>query len=282
MRERFYKEAQDDVSLKVESSIGSDNVVIMGRGDLHLGVILEKMRREGYEMSITPPSVVTKKEGNRTLEPFEEVKIDTDLCYVSDIVENLNHRKGLLLNTDEQADGRYMLTFKVPSRGMLGFRNYLITETRGTAQLQSQFMEYDEWAGDVKKSHKGAIISTAQGMTTSYTLQHVQEKGPLFVGPNTPVYEGMVIGEHVLETDMEMNPIKEKKLTNIRSKGSEDAIKLIPPRIMSLEECVAILRSDELVEITPKWIRMRKRVLNSGARQRAIRDARNAKGGKNQ
>lgn len=142
-------------------------------------------------------------------------------------------------------------------------------------------MEYDEWAGEVKKNHKGAIISTAQGVTTSYTLQHVQEKGPLFVGPNTPVYEGMVIGEHVLETDMEMNPIKEKKLTNIRTKGAEDKIMLIPARIQTLEECVAILRSDELVEITPKWIRMRKRILNSGARLRETRNAKNARAGGN-
>ena len=152
--------------------------------------------------------------------------------------------------------------FKVPSRGMLGFRTYLIQETRGTSQMVSSFSEYDSMAGEVKKSSKGAIISTAEGMTTSYSLKDVEEKGPLFVGPNTPVYAGMVIGEHVLETDMEMNPCKAKKLNNIREKGSEEQVRLVPPRKMSLEECVSSIRNDELVEVTPKFIRVRKQILD--------------------
>ena len=154
----------------------------------------------------------------------------------------------------------------MPSRGLLGFRTWLIGETRGTAQLRSQFLEYDEWAGEVKKTNKGAIISTAQGTTTAYSLRDVQEKGPLFVSPGMPVYMGMVIGEHVLETDMEMNPVKAKQLTNVRTKGSEDAIILTPPRILGLEDAVSYIRDDELVEVTPKWIRLRKRILDSGER----------------
>jgi len=167
-----------------------------------------------------------------------------------------------MLDAYEQADGRQLLRFKVPSRGLLGFRTQLIQETRATAQLQSQFMEYDSHAGDVKKTSKGAIISTAAGMTSAYALVNVETKGPLFVGINTPVYQGMVIGEHLLEKDMEMNPCKVKELNNIREKGKEDAIKLIPARKMGLEECVSNLRTDELVEVTPKWIRIRKRILD--------------------
>lgn len=167
-----------------------------------------------------------------------------------------------MLDVEEQPDGRQLLRFKVPSRGLLGFRTHLVTETRGTAQLISQFMEYDVWAGDVKKSSKGAIISTAGGVTTSYSLKDVEEKGPLFVGPNTPVYMGMVIGEHKLEKDMEMNPTHAKHLTNIRMKGSEEQIKLTLPRKMGLEECVSCLRSDELVEVTPKRIAIRKKILD--------------------
>ena len=154
------------------------------------------------------------------------------------------------------------MTFKVPSRGMLGFRQFLVAETRGTAQLQSTFMEYDEWCGAIKKTAKGAIISTASGTTTSYALRDVQEKGPLFIGPGMPTYMGHVIGEHVLENDMEMNPTKAKQLSNVRTKGSEDAINLTPPRNLTLEDAVSYIRDDELVEVTPKWIRLRKKILD--------------------
>jgi GTP-binding protein len=158
--------------------------------------------------------------------------------------------------------------FKTPSRGLLGFRSELINDTRGTALFRSQFMEYDDHAGAVKKNLKGAIVSTAQGMTTGYALRDVEEKGHLFVGINTPTYAGMIIGEHVLDSDMEMNPARAKKLTNVRMSGHEDAIKLTPARSFSLEEAVSYIRDDELVEVTPKWIRMRKRVLDADERKR--------------
>ena len=175
IRERLMREGEDDVSLRVtKDAQASEKVVISGRGDLHLGVLIEKMRREGFEMAVTPPEVVCKvDEAGNKLEPYEEVSIEVDLDYVSEIVENLNARKGILLTIDEQADGRQLLMFKVPSRGLLGFRGYVTTLTRGTGIFQSTFLEYDGWAGEVKKSSKGAIISTAKGNTTAYALEKV-------------------------------------------------------------------------------------------------------------
>lgn len=207
------------------------------------------------------------------LEPYEEVQIDTDLEYVSMLIDKINGRKGILLSAEDQPDGRQLLKFRVPSRGLLGFRTELVNDTRGTALMRSQFAEYDEFCGPIKKNPKGALISMASGVSTAYALRDIEEKGSLFIGPNTPVYSGMVIGEYVLEDqDMEMNPTKAKHLTNIRTKGSEEQIKLQPPRIFSLEEAVTYIREDELVEVTPKWIRIRKRVLDSNERKKIKRD----------
>ena len=277
IRERIIREAEDDVSLRVnQATVGADKIEISGRGDLHLGVLIEKMRREGFELAVTPPQVIMKQDPNnpkKFLEPFEEVTIDTDMEYLPMIIERLNARKGILLSAEDQPDGRQLVKFKVPSRGLLGFRSQLINDTRGSSLMKSQFLEYDEHAGPVKKNPKGAIISTASGPTTAYSLRDVEEKGTLFVGPNTPTYMGMVIGEYVLEDDMEMNPCKEKHLTNIRMKGSEEQIKLTPPKIFGLEEAITYIRDDELVEVTPKWIRIRKRILDQGERRRVKRNS---------
>lgn len=204
IRERILREAEDDVSLRVNTGavIGGEKVEIAGRGDLHLGVLIEKMRREGFELAVTPPEVVMKQDPNdpkKMLEPYEEVHIDTDLEYVSMLIDKINGRKGILLSADDQPDGRQLLKFKVPSRGLLGFRTELVNDTRGTALMRSQFAEYDEFCGSIKKNPKGAIISMASGTSTAYALRDIEEKGCLFIGPNTPVYSGMVIGEYVLE-----------------------------------------------------------------------------------
>lgn len=276
IRERIIREAQDDVSLRVNSAtVGADRIEISGRGDLHLGVLIERMRREGFELAVTPPQVIMQVDPlnpKRVLEPYEELSIDTDMEYLPLIIDKLNGRKGVLLSAEDQADGRQLIKFKVPSRGLLGFRTELINDTRGSALMKSQFMEYDDHAGPVKKNPKGAIISTAQGNTTAYALRDVEEKGTLFVSVNTPTYMGMVIGEYVLEDDMEMNPTKTKHLSNVRSKGSEEQIKLVPPKIFSLEEAITYIRDDELVEVTPKWIRIRKRILDQGERRRNKRN----------
>jgi len=286
LRERIIKESQDDVSLRVETEkVKGEFITMHGRGDLHLGVLLEKMRREGYEMAVCPPRVLLQEDPERPgvmLEPYELVTIDTDLEYVAGIIDKLNDRKAVLMGIEEQKDGRQLLTLKAPTRGLLGYRTSLTTDTRGTAQFSSIFLEYDEHAGDIKKNNKGALIQcVGAGSTTAYALRKCQSKGPLFVGEGVPTYEGMVIGEHVLEADMEMNAVKAKEVTNIRVSGAQDQVeKLSPPRIMALEEAIAYIRDDELVEVTPKHVRIRKAVLSQSARAAMTRKAKSEKQGR--
>ena len=231
-------------------------------------------------MSVRPPQVITKEsEDGRLLEHYEEVKIDCDLEYVSGIIDKMNERKGILMDIQDQKDGRQLVKFRVPTRGLLGFRNMLTTDTKGTAQLTSQYLEHDEYAGDIKKNNKCAIIQcVSTGETTAYALRKIEEKGVLFVGAGVPTYEGMVIGEHVLESDMEMNAVKAKELSNMRVSGFVEQVeRLSPPRIMGLEDAVAYIRDDELVEVTPKFIRIRKQILSQGERERMARQAKNEK-----
>lgn len=211
------------------------------------------------------------------LEPFERVKIEVDLDLCADIIENMNNRKGVMIDAFELADGNQQIEFKVPSRGLLGFRSWLTQKSKGTAQFQSQLDGYDAHVGDIKKLTKGAIINTAKGKTTGYALKDIEQKGELFVGIGEPSYEGHVIGEHVLDTDMEMNAVKTKALTNFRVAGKEEQIKLSPHKKMSLEEAVSYIRDDELVEVTPLHIRIRKQILEKSVRDRAKRDAKNKK-----
>lgn len=256
---RLKQEADDDVSLTVKQDEKSKDIFeISGRGDLHIGVLLEKMRREGFEIAAYPPKVLMKDTPEGLMEPIEKIEIECEPEHMSGIIENLNNRKGILLDSHTTPDKRDVLEFNVPSRGLIGFRSQLIGDTRGTAVMKSEFLEYDFHRGDVKKSNKGAIISTAEGVTTPYALKDIETKGRLFVGPGEKVYPGMVIGEHTLESDLEMNPVKAKKSTNIRSAGADEQIKLQPKIILSLEEAVAQARDDELVEVTPKAIRVRK------------------------
>lgn len=255
--ERLVKEAEDDVSLKVDFDVdgNSDKIKIKGRGDLHLGILIEKMRREGFEISISPPEVLTRRnEQGIEEEPIELVSIETELDHVGQIIEVMNNRKGILLSCEDTTDGKQRLNFDVPTRGMIGFRTYLTSLSKGQAILNAEFDRYDEFRGEVKKTLKGAIISTAQGPTTAFALKDVETKGQLFVGVQTPVYAGQVIGEHVLEADMEMNPTKVKPTTNVRTHEKDDMIRLLPPRMFNVEEAIAYMRSDELVEVTPKWI----------------------------
>lgn len=273
---RLNQEADDDVSLRIEQDPNNKEIIeIFGRGDLHIGILLEKMRREGFELSAYPPRVLMKKTNEGLMEPIEKVQIECNPEHMSSIIDNMNNRKGLLIDSSLTADKRELLNFSVPTRGLIGFRSQLISETRGTAVIRSEFLEYDLHRGDVKKSNKGAIISTQEGMTTAYALKDVETKGRLWVGNNEKVYPGMVIGEHVLEIDMEMNPCKPKKLTNIRSAGSEEQIKLVPKVNISLEDAISQARDDELVEITPLSIRVRKIVLDRDARRRAKKQGKN-------
>jgi len=222
------------------------------------------MRREGFEFAVTPPEVITKKDEatGALLEPYEEVEIETDLEYMNTIMERMNGRKGIMMDSKVSPEDREILIFKVPTRGLIGFRAELINDTRGTALMKSQFLDYEEYAGDLKRNSKGAIMSTAEGKTTAYALRDVETHGQLFVGIGTQVYPGMVIGEHLVADDIDMNPVRAKKATNIRAAGTDEAIKLVPARTMSLEETIAYMRDDELVELTPRSIRLRKQTLD--------------------
>ena len=278
--ERLNQEADDDVSLLVAQDKENMEIIeISGRGDLHIGILLEKMRREGYEVAVFPPKVLMKEtEDGAIQEPIEKVEIECEPEHMNMIVDKLNNRKGILLNSKQTLDGREYLTFSVPSRGLIGFRSQLISDTRGTGVLKSEFSEYDDYRGEVKKTNKGAIISTAEGVTTAYSLKDVETKGRLYVGPGEKVYEGMIIGEHTLESDMEMNPWKAKKATNIRAAGSDDTIKLTSKVEFTLEEAITMARDDELVEITPLNIRIRKKILSKDERRRMARHQKSKRG----
>lgn len=280
--ERLVREAEDDVSLKVHvDPKTSDKIKISGRGDLHLGILLEKMRREGFELSVSPPEVTMKEDDNgELLEPIEIMTMEVEQQHSGAIIDSMNNRKGLLIEASDLPSGNTELKFDVPSRGLLGFRGFLTTLTRGQAVVSSEFDRFDDHRGEVKKVLKGAIISTTKGNCTAYTLKDVEQKGQLFVAPNFPVYEGLVIGEHVLDTDMEMNPTKAKALTNVRTQGKEEQIKLQGHRSFTVEEAVAYMRDDELVELTPKWIRIRKQVLSQAERRRTKRNAKSSKRGR--
>jgi len=247
LKERLGKESENDVALRVnageEKSTKKDTMIeVQGRGDLHLGVLMEKLRREGYEMSITPPKVVLKTEGKALFEPIEKLTIEVGPEYSASIIENVTNRKGTLENCEEIAADKQRLTFHIPTRGLLGLRSELLNDTKGTAIVVTEFFEYQEYKGPLKKTRKGAIISPTDGVCTAYGIKELEVHGSMFVKPGTKVYNGMVIGEHLKEDDIELNPTKEKKLTNVRSVNAEEKIILTPPRVFTLEEAIPYVR----------------------------------------
>ncbi|EGR28522.1 hypothetical protein IMG5_173780 [Ichthyophthirius multifiliis] len=248
------------------------NLVVEGRGDLHLGVLFENMRREGFEMSLTPPQIIYKQVGNKTFEPVEKVKIETSPIYSSIIIEKLGLRKGVYENCEEITADLHRLTFLAPTRGLIGFRTELMNDTKGTAVMESFFHEYQEHKGTLKKNTKGALICTTDGLCTAYAVKACEKFGQLFVIPGSQVYAGMVIGENQKESDVELNPTKKKELTNVRSKQHEEKILLQPARQFSIEEAISYIRDDEIVEVTPKNLRIRKKELDPNVRAKFIRD----------
>jgi GTP-binding protein len=275
LKERFLKECENDVSLRVDfDPKQKDAIFVFGRGDLHLGVLVEKMRREGYEMSLTPPQVIFKMENGKKLEPIEEVTVELDNDFVTNLMDNVQNRKGQIITSDPLPENKSRVTFEAPSRGLFGFRPYMIALTKGHVVIISKLKGYEEHKGPIKKTNKGAILSCHQGKTTLFALKDVETHGNLYVGPGVEVYAGMVIGEMSKEGEVEMNPCKEKPTTNVRSAGKEDNIKLAPARIPSLEDCMVTLRPDELLEVTPKNIRIRKKILDSSARRKVKRENR--------
>lgn len=268
LRERLFRETLSDVALIVEELGGVQGYKVSGRGELHLSILIEKMRREGYEFQVTRPQVIWKESNGRRLEPFEELTIDVDEKYMGRVVENLGGRKGILLEM-HQENGMARLKYKIPTRGLLGFRSEFLTETRGMGIMNYTFLGFDEYAGEIKNRAKGVLIAMEECTTVAYALFNLQERGRLFLGPGEKVYTGQIIGEHSREADIIVNPAKGKKLTNMRAAGSDDAVILTPHVRMSLEECIAYINDDELVEVTPLSIRLRKQILNGLERKRA-------------
>ncbi|MGB1863217.1 MAG: translational GTPase TypA [Candidatus Puniceispirillum sp.] len=272
IRERLLAEAETNVAITFSESGSKDAFEIGGRGELQLGVLIETMRREGFEMTVSRPRVLfqTDDTGNR-LEPMEEVTIDVDEEYSSGVVDGLNRRKGEMLDMRAAGAGKTRLVFLAPSRGLIGYQSRFLTETRGTGVLNRIFHSYAPFKGEIIGRRNGALISTDNGMAVAYALFNLQDRGLMFVSPQTPVYQGMIVGEHNRNNDLEINVLKGKQLTNVRASGSDEAVKLVPAKRMSLEEMMAYINEDELLEVTPENLRLRKMYLDPHARKRAAR-----------
>ncbi len=268
LRDRLFKETLSDVALVVEECEDVQGYKVSGRGELHLSILIEKMRREGYEFQVTRPQVIFREEGGRRLEPYEELTVDVDEAYMGKVIENLGGRKGILTEM-HQENGMARLKYKIPTRGLLGFRSEFLTETRGMGVMNYVFLNFDEYAGEIKNRNKGVLIAMEQCTTVAYALFNLQERGKFFLGPGERVYQGQIIGEHNRDADIIVNPAKGKKLTNMRASGSDEAVVLTPHTKMSLEECISYINDDELVEITPESIRLRKMILDGTDRKRA-------------
>ncbi len=270
IRERLFREAEGNVAIRVSESTETEAFEVAGRGELQLGVLIETMRREGFELTIGRPRVLTRRnaESGEREEPMEEVLVDVDEPYAGVVVEKLTRRKGELRDMRPSGGGKVRLTFLIPSRGLIGYHGEFLTDTRGTGIMNRLYAGYGPWKGPIEGRRTGSLISNADGEAVHYALFYLQERGALFVSPGDKVYVGMILGEHNRGTDLDVNPIKEKKLTNIRAAGKDDAMLLTPPRRMSLEQAIAYVEDDELVEVTPGAIRLRKRHLDPHARKR--------------
>jgi GTP-binding protein len=264
--ERLDKETLGNVAIRVEPTDSPDQFKVSGRGELQLAILIEMMRREGYELQVSKPEVITKETGGRILEPIEMVVIDCPEEFIGLVTEALGRRKGQMTKMVNHGTGRVRLEFETPSRGLIGFRNEFLTETKGTGLLNTMFLRWDDWQGTLRGRSTGSLVADRTGETTTYALYNLQERGSLFVRPGTRVYEGMVLGENARSVDLDVNAIKEKKLTNMRAASADEAMRLVPIKDLSLEQALEFIADDELVEVTPKTIRLRKRVLRANER----------------
>ncbi len=270
IRDRLMKELEVNVALKVEELGGTDGFKVSGRGELHLSILIENMRREGYELNVSKPEVILHSDGKKMLEPIEEVIVTLPDEYVGSAISSLNDRKGEMINMEAE-NGSTKLTYKVPTRGLLGFRSYMITESRGEAIIIRSLLGFEEYKGDISGRNNGVIISGENGVSTPYALNSLADRGTMIIPPNTELYSGMIIGINNRSEDITVNACKSKKLTNTRAAGNDDAVKLSPPKILSLEEAMEFIAEDEYIEVTPDSIRLRKKILNEAERNRAVK-----------
>jgi GTP-binding protein len=268
------KELERNVALKVSDTDSTDRWEVSGRGELHLSILMETMRREGYEFQVSRPRVIVKAgPSGEKLEPYEELMIDVPDEFVGTVIEKLGPRKGEMLEMKNPGQGMVRLMYRIPARGLFGYRSEFLTDTRGTGIMHHRFLEYGTWAGMLEGRSRGVLVSMEAGTIVAFALFNLSERADLFVKPGEPVYEGMVIGENARPGDMDVNPTKEKKLTNMRSKGADEHIVLEPPRELTLEGALEYIEDDELIEITPQSIRLRKRLLAASDRKRVSREA---------
>jgi GTP-binding protein len=261
------KEALYNVSMRFERTGSPDVFKVSGRGELQMAILIETMRREGYEVAVGKPQVLTRLIDGVLHEPIEQLFIDCPEAYVGTITQKLGPRKGRLTRMTNHGSGHVRLEFAIPSRGLLGFRNEFLSDTRGTGIMNHLFAGYEPWHGDIAHRPSGALTSDRAGKTTAYAIEHLQPRGVLFVPPGEEVYEGMIVGEHTRSNDLDVNITREKKLTNMRSSTAEELVRLTPPRQMSLEQAMEFIRDDELVEVTPKVFRLRKKILPASRRK---------------
>lgn len=271
--ERLQKEVQNNVSMRVEATDTPDAFIVKGRGELQLSILLENMRREGFEVQVSKPRVLMKEIDGVKMEPMEMALIDVDDSYTGVVIEKMGVRKAEMIAMTPGQDGYTRLEFKVPARGLIGFRNEFLTVTKGTGILNHSFFEFEAFKGEIPTRNKGVLIATEAGVTVPYALNNLQDRGTLFLDPGVPVYEGMIVGEHNRENDLVVNVCKTKKLTNMRAAGSDDAVQLATPRKFSLEQALDYIAEDELVEVTPLNIRLRKKILKEGERRRNRSDS---------
>lgn len=270
IKERLDREILGNVALRVTETDAAEQFKVSGRGELQLAILIEMMRREGYELQVSKPEVITKRDEvtGELLEPLEQVVIDVPEEFIGVVTEALGRRKGQMTKMINNGSGRVRLEYEVPSRGLIGFRGEFLTETKGTGLLNTIFLRFDKWQGDMKHRSTGSLVADRMGEATTYALYNLQERGTLFIKPGTKVYEGMIIGENARAVDLDVNAVKEKKLTNMRASTADEAMRLVPVREMSLERAIEFIADDELIEVTPRSIRLRKRVLKSNERPR--------------
>jgi GTP-binding protein len=269
IRARLDKETLGNVAIRVEETDSPDSLKVSGRGELQLAILIEQMRREGFELNVSRPQVVTRKIDGETHEPIEMAVIDAPEQFIGVITEAMGRRKGTMTKMINHGHGRVRMEFEIPSRGLIGFRNEFLTETKGTGLLNTLFMRWGRWQGEMEGRGSGSLVADRPGEATSYAIYNLQERGDIFVKPQTPVYEGMIVGENSRDVDLDVNIIREKKLTNMRASTADEALRLVPVREMTLEQAIEYIADDELVEVTPQSIRMRKKTLAANMRPKA-------------
>jgi len=274
IRTRLMRESEGNVAIRVTETEQADAFQVAGRGELQLGVLIEQMRREGFELSISRPRVLyqTDEKGQRT-EPIEEVVVDVDEEFTGVVIDKIGQRRGEMVDMRPSGGGKTRVIFHVPARGLIGYHGEFLTDTRGTGVMSRLFHGYAPYKGPIEGRRNGVLIANAPGVSVAYALWYIEERGPLFIGPGVDIYEGMIIGEHSRGNDLEVNAMKSKQLTNIRTTSKDEAVRLTPPRLMTLEKAIAYIEEDELVEVTPKSVRLRKALLSPHDRKKASRQA---------